>query len=153
MKAFSVNTNSWHYKLNIRMVKTNERLFRDDNAEKYVKSKDNLCSYWQMTIWSIFKLVVVFSVAAAIIFFLGSLVFLYVKSIIFNTGPTLVGTGIAIGLLSALFGSIGIAVWLDKQKTIKMNKILYDGETETSLAKAKYSSWKSGICVPVEFKS
>ena len=152
MKTFSVNKNSWHYKLNARMVKTNERLNRNDNAEKYVQSRDNLCSYWQMTLWSMFKV----AVTAAFLIGLASLsmvvIYLMGYGMIYHTTSFLLGAGAVIGLAMLTVGAIALADWLDRRKKVKLDKILYEGETETSLAGAKYSSWKSGVCVPVEFK-
>ena len=152
MKTFSVNKNSWHYKLNVSMAKTNERLKRDDRAELFVQSKDNLCSYWQMTLWSSFK----FAVAASfVIFVIGFILFgLYNLgyAFIFHTTQTLIGTGLGIAFIATIIGIVMLSNWMEKRKNEKLSKILNDGETETSLAGAKYSSWKSGVCVPVEFK-
>jgi hypothetical protein len=152
MKAFSVNKNSWHYRLNVKMCKTNERLYRQDLVEKYVMSKDNLCSYWRMTLWSLFKV----AVAAAFILALASLVlflvYTYGYALIFNTAEAVAGTIAVLLLFGTAIGVILLGAWLDKRKRAKLDKILNGGETETSLAKAQYSSWKSGVCVPVEFK-
>lgn len=152
MKTFSVNKNSWHYKLNVRMSKTNERLNQDNNAEKFVQSKDNLCSYWRMTLWSMFKITVAYSFVAVVIFGLLGLIFMYLKSLILNTAYTVAATAMTLGAFSIIVGIVALAIWLDKRKAAKLNKILYEGETETSLTKAQYSSWKHGVCVPVEFK-
>lgn len=152
MKTFSVNKNSWHYQLNIRMVKTNERLSRSDNAEKYVQSKDNLCSYWQMTLWSVFKMAVFVSFILALLTASVYVIYGYGYALLFHTSEALIGTAFLIGFVVAL-GLLFLGVTsLQKRKEIKMNKILYENETETSLTKAQYSSWKNGVCVPVEFK-
>lgn len=152
MKSFSVNTNSWHYKLNIRMTKTNDMLSHSNYAEKYVKSKDNFCSYWRMTLWSVFKISVAFSFIATVAFFLMYVIYLYGYALIFNTSEALVGTGVVIGLIATIVGFVALGATLDSRKRAKLKKILEEGETETSLAKAKYSTWKDGICIPVEFK-
>ena len=152
MKSFSVNTNSWHYKLNIRMTKTNDMLSQGNNAEKYVKSKDNFCSYWRMTLWSMFKISVALSFVAAIAIMLLYFVYLYGYALIFNTGEALIGTGVVITTIAMIVGFVVLGTTLDARKRKKLKKILEEGETETSLAKAKYSTWKDGICIPVEFK-
>jgi hypothetical protein len=152
MKAFSVNKNSWHYRLNVRMCKTNDRLTRDDNAVKYVMSKDNLCSYWQLTLWSMFKVAVSAAFVTVIIFGVLFLLYLFGYALFFHTIQTLIGTAMALGVGGFLVGMLMLSAWLDKRKRQKLHAILYEGETETSLSKAKYSSWKSGICLPVEFK-
>jgi hypothetical protein len=152
MKTFSVNKNSWHYKMNVSLCQTNQTLQAGQNAERYVQSKDNLCSYWQLTLWSMFKVLVVaafvFTVAAFILFVLYKIGYAFM----YYTLPALVGTGLILGVIAFSVGITMLGTWLGNRKREKLNKILYNGETETSLAKAKYSSWKSGICVPVEFK-
>lgn len=152
MKAFAVNKNSWHYKLNTSMCKTNERLDTPERIEKYVMSKDNLCSYWRMTLWSMFKVLVVVSFIAGVVGFL--LFTLHAIGAAFITNPinSLKVTLVIVGIFSLVSGVIYVITRINNSRRIKMNKILYEGETETSLTKAQYSSWKSGICVPVEFK-
>jgi hypothetical protein len=152
MKTFSVNKNSWHYRLNVRMAKTNDRLDRDNLAEIYACSKDNLCSYWQMTLWSMFKVGVTIAFAVTAIFGVLYLFYLFGYALIFHTTELLVGTGSVLGLITIIIGMAAVNNWFDNRKKRKLDLILYHGETETSLAKAKYSSWKGGICVPVEFK-
>ena len=152
MKAFSVNKNSWHYRLNVKMCKTNERLYRQDLVEKYVMSKDNLCSYWRMTLWSLFKVAVAASFILAIASLVLFLVYTYGHALIFNTAETISITIAALVIFGIIVAAVSLGVWFDNRKKAKLDKILNDGETETSLAKAQYSSWKSGICVPVEFK-
>lgn len=152
MKSFSVNKNSWHYKLNIQMVKTNDRINYGNHEETYVMSKDNLCSYWQMTIWSMFKVLLV--VTFVIVVIVGLLTALYTMGYAFiaHTQTALISTAIVIGFFATIVAIVSVFHYVDKRKREKLNRILYEGETETSLAKAKYSSWKSGICLPVEFK-
>jgi hypothetical protein len=152
MKPFVVNKNSWHYKMNIEMVQTNDRLKLSDNAEKFVQSKDNFCSYWRMTLWSMFKIAIVAVIVLIGVAFVLSLICLYGFALIFNTKEVLLLTGGGILAIAAFFGLILLGVWLDSRKRAKLNRILHDGETETSLARAKYSSWKNGVCLPVEFK-
>lgn len=152
MKTFSVNKNSWHYKLNMQMAKTNERLDREDYVARYVQSKDNLCSYWQMTLWSMFKAAVAVAFVCAVIGFIGFGIYNYGYALMFHTTQALIGTGVFLALIAVIIGLVILTNWVGRRKTEKLDKILYDGETETSLAKAQYSSWKNGVCVPVEFK-
>ena len=152
MKSFSVNKASWHYRMNVSMAKTNERLNRADYAERFVQSKDNLCSYWQMTLWSMFK----FAVAAAFVIGVSGFLLFVLYNIgyvfLFHTTQALIGTGIMACVVGVIVGLVFGNTWLEKRKQQKLDNILYHGETETSLSKAKYTSWKSGVCVPVEFK-
>ena len=152
MKTFSVNKNSWHYKLNISMVKTNDSLYREDYVERYVQSKDNLCSYWQMTLWSMFKAAVAIAFVCAVIGFIGFVLYNYGYALMFHTTQALVGTAFVIGVFVFAGSVVYVGSKLSARKRIKLDKIIYHGETETSLAKAQYSSWKNGVCVPVEFK-
>lgn len=152
MKPFSVNKNSWHYKMNVEMCKTNDSLKQWDYADKFVQSKDNFCSYWRLTFFSMFKVLVVVTfvllVASLILFVLYKMA----TAFIYNTAAAFATTGV---ILSLFVFSIGISLlisWFGKRRSEKLQKILHNGETETSLAKAKYSSWKNGICMPVEFK-
>lgn len=152
MKAFTVNKNSWHYKLNTSMCKTNERLDTAERVSKYIMSKDNLCSYWRMTLWSSFKALVVVSFIVGVVGFL--LFTLHAIGVAFIANPTssLMVTLAGVIVVALAVGVVYSITSLKERQRIKMNKILYEGETETSLTKAQYSSWKSGICVPVEFK-
>jgi hypothetical protein len=152
MKTFSVNKNSWHYKLNVRMVKTNERLNRDDYAEKYVRSQDNLCSYWRMTTWSMFKVLV--AATFFVVLTAGIIAALYMigNAFIFHTQQALIATGVIVGIITFIVLVTMLVNWISKRNREKLSAILYLDKTETSLSSAKYSSWKSGICLPVEFK-
>ena len=152
MKPFAVNKNSWHYKMNVEMCKTNDTLKTSDYAVKYVQSKDNLCSYWQLTLWSMFKVLVVTTFVLGAIGAILWVLYMIGYGFIYHTAEALVTTGVLTGFVAFLIGIIMLGTWFDKRKKIKLNKILHDGETETSLAKAKYSAWKNGFCVPVEFK-
>jgi hypothetical protein len=152
MKAFSVNKASWHYRMNISMAKTNERLSRDDYAERFVQSKDNLCSYWQMTLWSMFKLAVSIAFVIAVAGFLLFVLYNIGYAFMFHTTEAMIGTALIVGVIGISIGFTFGGTWLTARKQRKLDNILYHGETETSLSKAKYSSWKSGVCVPVEFK-
>lgn len=152
MKPFSVNKNSWHYRLNIRMCKTNERLYEDVAlAERFVCSKDTICSYWRLTAWSVFKVVVIVSFLAAVVVAALSLVYLFLHALVTATAYTLLWTGVTIGSFGLVVGLIVLGTTLDKRKAEKLNKVL-NGETESSLAAAKYSSWRNKVCVPLEFK-
>lgn len=152
MKAFTVNKNSWHYVLNTKMCMTNDRLDTAERVERYIMSKDNLCSYWRMTLWSSFKALVAVSFIAGVVGFLLFTLYSIGAAFIINPVNSLKVTLVIVGTLSLVIGIIYVLTHINNSRRIKMNKILYEGETESSLAKAQYSSWKSGICVPVEFK-
>lgn len=153
MKPFIVNCDSWHYRLNVKMCKTNERLIDDDNAVKYVMSKDNLCTYWWMTTWSVIKVLITAFFALSLTYIVGYIIYLYGHAWVFYTFETFATTASVIFCFAIIIGLIMFFAWLDNRKKRKLDSILYHGETETSLSKAKYSSWKNGICLPVEFKN
>lgn len=152
MKTFSVNKNSWHYKLNFKMCQTNERLAQGNYAEKYVESKDNFCSYWRMSIWSMFKVLLVIAFVAGATTFIGYMLYLMGYAFVVHTQQAILSTVAVVIIFGLIFGIAYIVSLISERNRKKMNAIIYDGETETSLAKAKYSSWKAGICLPVEFK-
>lgn len=152
MKAFTVNKNSWHYKLNAAMCKTNERLDTQERIEKYVMSKDNLCSYWRMTLWSSFKALVVVSFLAGAVGFMLFAIYNIGFAFITNPGASFMAALVVATVIALLIGIVYVIARVNDRQRVKMNRILYEGATETSLTKAQYSSWKSGICVPVEFK-
>jgi len=152
MKTFSVNKDSWHYKLNVTMVKTNERLNKEDYSERYVQSKDNLCSYWQMTLWSMFKAAAAVAFVCALVGLVLFAIYSYGYALMFHTNQALAATVFVVGGFLFVGSIIYGGSKLSDRKRIKLNRILYEGETETSLTKAQYSSWKNGVCVPVEFK-
>jgi hypothetical protein len=152
MKTFSVNKNAWHYELNVHMAKTNDRLKRDDYAERFVQSKDNFCSYWRMTLWSMFKVAVATAFLIGVAGFLMFVLYNIGYAFMFHTAQALVGAAVLIGAVALIAGTVLGLNWMDTHKKRKLDAILYNGETETSLAKAKYSTWKNGVCIPVEFK-
>lgn len=152
MKTFTVNKDSWHYKLNFEMCKTNDRLYRPELIHTFIMSKDNLCSYWSMTLWSLFKASVAVSFVLAVAAIMCYAIYMYGYALMFHTTDVLVGTGLVVSIVAVASFLAWFSTWISKRKRIKLDKILYDGETETSLTKAQYSSWKTGVCIPVEFK-
>ena len=151
MKSFVVNKNAWHYKLNAYTCKS-EVLHSDYLVDKFIRSKDNLCSYMQLTTWSMIKICFI----GALLAFLAamSLLLAWVVVSAFITDPigSLINTGLVLGILTVGITIVALGATYESYKRKKLNKVLYEGETETSLAKAKYKSWKTGVCVPVEFE-
>jgi hypothetical protein len=152
MKTFCVDKNSWHYKMNAAMVKTDPKLARDGKNEIYVQSKDNICSYWQLTILSMFKI----AFASFLLLFIatGFIYAMWTAARLFMINPyeSLRALGLLLTFTAAIAAFIFISNWMARKREIKIDNILHNGETETSLAKAKYFSWKNKVCSKVEFK-
>jgi hypothetical protein len=151
MKPFVVEKNSWHYRLNAYAL--DKGVFdTKERVDMFIRSKDNLCSYWRLTIFSIIKLAAIGVFIGGAIFIAGAGVYTLGKAIFMYP---LEGLIIIVVVFSAIFvcGLIGYALSvLAERRRKKLYKILHEGHTETSLTKAKYDSWKAGVCVPVEFK-
>jgi len=132
MKPFTINRNSWHYKLN-------KNFFNDyQHHMGYWEAKhDNFCSYWRVTT---FRLVFALT---------GSTFFLLVFSMI-SVGmyqdplKALIIVGIPVGLFSAVFGIFLFSMYLDDLN--RKNEDIAD-----SLFVAKYKSYKSKVCPMVDY--
>lgn len=153
MKTFSVSKNSWHYRFNVRIAKQNPLLSDRDYADVYVSSKDNICAYWRLTVYNFLKVVAAAGFMLIFVGLLGFVAYVIVSSFIAMPMQALATAALLTVFLGtvALFVVIGNAVQTRREN--KLNLILHRGETDTSLARAKYTSWRDGICVPVEFKN
>lgn len=138
MQPFKVNRNSWHYKLNQKFM--NDRgdnpYYMEDNWER---KHNNFCSYWRVTM---FRLIF----AALIVLFILMLFFAVGSGIYHDPWTALIIVSSAIGLCSALVGTLALAAYLDTRKYKRKNK-----EVQDSLFVAKYKSYKSKVCPMVEY--
>lgn len=150
MKHFIVNTNSWHYKMNLaRLQRVPALEYPFDAAERYLKSRNNLCSYWQTTSNSLLQAFVSIIFLSLIAIGIIALLYFVVKSFITAPMFTFYMAGTIIGSVGILLSFIIMMLKLEDRRREKINRVLHEGET--SLSVAKYQSWKSGICVPVDF--
>lgn len=150
MKTFVVNQDSWHYRLNVRMLKTNTVIDTDKEAELYLKSRNNLCLYWQTTIWSIVKILLLVSLSSFLLFLLGLILYVTGIELLVNPFFTLITILGALTIVGLTIFFAWVYIVLEKRKEDRITAILY--KRDQSLAKAKYDSWKSGICLPIEFR-
>jgi hypothetical protein len=149
MKTFKVNKSSWHYKLNAYMLSSNDIIKGREHL--YLSTRDNLCKYWQTTLWSLAKVLITAIAIAVALFLFGILA--YLAGYAFFTEPlaSTIFTGSILGISALIIGTIYGIEMLVRANKRKARAALYAQENE-SLTKAKIASWKAGICLPVEFK-
>ena len=134
MKAFRVNRDAWHYKLNQNFW--NDHLY---DMEPWEDKHNNFCSYWRATMFRL-----VFASASAV-FILLMLVVL--GSVIYqNPLEALISISSAVGLCLALVGIFAFSMYLDERKSKRNYEDIPD-----SLFVAKYKSYKSKVCPMVEY--
>jgi amino acid transporter len=134
MKAFRVNRDAWHYKLNQNFL--NDHQYR---MEPWEDKHNNFCSYWRVTMFRL-----VFALAAAtfillMLFMLGSVIYQ-------DPLKALISISSAAGLFSALAGIFAFSIYLDNRKRKRKNEDIPD-----SLFVAKLKIYKSKICPSVEY--
>lgn len=135
MKPFVIDRNSWHYK----MISRGERW----DFLTYREPKD-FCSYWRKVVLKLCWFAFVATFLSVFALFLG-------YNIYMDPLPVLGGISAGLGLL---FGSVGIAFWLEKRKEQRRQHD-YDvefNEKQESLLKMKYRAWKEKVCPMVEYK-
>lgn len=111
---FIIKKNSWHYNLNdIFVVK---------------RWPTDFCSYWLLTMFSLFRILVLFSLTAGL-----------VTLIAFNFVNTMILVGMMAGIFAALLGITFIFFTLTEK-------------TKTSLIVMKYRTWREKSCSPVEYE-
>jgi hypothetical protein len=133
MKPFTINRNSWHYKLNIKFL--NDDNFSPRRIAGWEDRHSNFCSYWRATMFRLFF---------AFLFALVALLFVIgLGNIIYNNPVQFFST---IGFIILFLGSVVIFVLILEAKN-NIGKKYKD-----SLFVQKYKSHKSKICPMVEFK-
>lgn len=130
MKPFTINRNSWHYKLNKNFF--NESSMYYDWEPKH----NNFCAYWRATM---------FRVLFAAILSLGCISILSMMGMGAYNDPigAAIFVGSLVGFISIVVACIAVAVYLDNRK--KTDK-------PDSLFMQKYKAHKAKICPSVEFK-
>ena len=141
MKAFQVNRDSWHYKLNKHFLNPrgdNEWYMQDYWERKY----NNFCAYWRVTM---FRLVVAMFGSAIILMLLVGLG----QAIYQNPLETAKVVGIVVGSI-LVFGTVivcgmFVSEYMEKRK-------YQNAETSDSLFITKLKSYKSKVCPSVEYE-
>lgn len=153
MKNFVVNKDSWHYRMNARVLRDGKH-FLPNEIENIMKHKSNFCAYWRMTTSNIMNIAFMIFVIILIICLL--LFGAYKLFIFFYTaaGTEIVGifSFVAVFVLFFLTASF-IEKYLKSRK--KKLKLIAKGEyiePQAGLFKTKYMTWKQKICPPVEYK-
>jgi uncharacterized membrane protein (DUF485 family) len=134
MKPFTINRNSWHYKLNRKFM--NEYGVSDRHMEYQWEPRHNdFCSYWRATI---FRMVAVAFIAAVLTVFVTMIGFAAYT----HPWETLRTVGIFIGVVAGFIGFVMLFALASTSKE-KLNE---------SLFVQKYKAHKSKICPMVEYK-
>lgn len=130
MKPFTINRNSWHYKLN-------KNFFNESSMQYHWEPKhNNFCAYWRATV---FRLLF----AGILSFMCLGLVTLMGIGAYHDPIGAAIFVGSLVGFISIVVACIAVAVYLDNRK--KTNK-------PDSLFVQKYKAHKAKICPSVEFK-
>ena len=134
MKAFRVNRDAWHYKLNQNFLNDHQY-----HMEHWEAEHNNFCSYWRVTMFRLVFALAGFAITLLILSMIGVGIYL-------NPLKALIIVGSAVGLSLALVGIISFSIYLDDRKRKRKNEDIPD-----SLFVAKYKSYKSKICPSVEY--
>jgi len=132
MKPFSVNRDSWHYKLN-------KNFFNSDNMTyTWEPKRSNFCSYWRATMFRL-------SFAGLLsIFGIGLLSMMGVGA--YNEPMT------ALAVVGSIFGMILTIVGIAATVSFFSNRKKAKSDKPDSLFVQKYKAHKAKICPSVEFK-
>jgi hypothetical protein len=133
MKPFTVNRNSWHYKLNKHFL-NEDGFFMERSWEP---KHNNFCSYWRATM---------FRMAAVGLLATGIIILLSLAAVGTYVNP--LGAAIVVGVILAMIAGVALLVvalhYADKRKYANRGK-------PESLFMQKYKAHKSKICPSVEF--
>lgn len=134
MKAFKINRNSWHYKLNRHFF--NEHGITDYRMEECWEPRHgDFCSYWRATI---FRMIVAATLAVLVLFVLTGIgIAAYMHP--YETLKVVAGV---VGFFGVVFGIIATMVYIERSK----NKL------DQNLFVQKYKAHKAKICPMVEYE-
>lgn len=134
MKAFKINRNSWHYKLN-------KHFFNADihwMERSWEPSHNNFCAYWRATV---FRICIASMLAAvSITALVGTAYLTYMHPI-----EALKIVGVTLGVLAFI---VGVAMLSVKVEAMREAKRL---TTSNSLLLQRYRVYKSKICPMIEY--
>jgi hypothetical protein len=151
IKPFIVDKNSWHYKLNLKMLKSSSIFAYDSHAELYIKTRDNFCKYWRLTAINIFKLILAFTFLLIMLAAVGIVLFGIGLAFYTDAFVTLAIGGAATAVIAAAFGTAFLIDYSTKRKKNAVRQLL-NSDNKQGLLVTKYTSWKQKICPTVEFK-
>jgi hypothetical protein len=140
MKAFRVNRDAWHYKLNKHFL--NDRGDNEWYMQDYWERKhNNFCAYWRVTM---FRLVVAMFGSAIILMLLFGLG----QAIYQNPWDTAVVVGSVVGVVLTFGTIIVCGMFLSEYFEKRKHQ---NADIPDSLFVAKYKSYKSKICPSVDY--
>ena len=131
MKPFTINRDSWHYKLNKHFVNEYAHWMSMWEAKH-----SSFCSYWRATIFRLF-----FASIATLLAI--STVIVLVTAIIANP----LDAAILLGLLVLFFAGIAAIIALN----VLWDKITYKVDKSPSIFVQRYQVYKSRICPSVDY--
>lgn len=151
MKPFIVNKNSWHYRLNLNSIKQDKLFYHNEYTVKYVERRNDLCSYWKMTLYNIIGKILYFSFLSLVL--LSILYFTYGICTSFLVDPMMVSI-IIISLALVIFIIIFILNTIESYSIARQQEIsnITNNITTDHLMKARYQAWKNKTCIKVEFE-
>lgn len=130
MKPFSINRNSWHYRLNRSFMNA----YSYDMERYWEPRHNNFCSYWRATTR---RLVIMILSVVIVMSFVISIV------MIFIIAP--VQSGLTVLIIAALFSGLALIVYLSNRPS--------KDEESTSLLAQRYRAYKSQVCPMIEYKT
>jgi membrane protein YdbS with pleckstrin-like domain len=136
MKPFTINRNSWHYKLNKNFFNDHEHWMQS----AWEPSHNNFCSYWRATV---FRMIFASFLVSLVLVIVGILSYLaYLEPL-----AALSAVGTVIAIFAVFIGIVFTAHLLEERKWKKLNE-----EPSQSLFAQKYRANKEKICPMVEYR-
>lgn len=135
MKAFKINRNSWHYKLN-RHFFSDGGLSNVSMQNHWEPRHSDFCSYWRATIFRLIAAAILVVIAFFALSGIGIAAYMHPYETLKVVAGIIIFFGVVIGVIAAM-------VYFDKSKK----------KMEQSLFVQKYRAHKSKICPMVEYDS
>ena len=137
MKAFEINRDSWHYKLNKNFFNNYEGWM-----ERWEEKHADFCSYWRATFFRMMWIAVLFSLGATIVSVIG-------VGLWTNPVEVILGFLLSVAVLGVCVGIPITIANLQRRRAARMA-----GRNDPpSLFKQKYQAWKGRYCPAVEYKA
>ena len=152
MKPFVVDKNSWHYRLNLNTVSQNKLFRHEEHVIKYIESRDNLCSYWRMTLNNVISNILYTSILIFLALFIIYCIYNIWTSFLID--PVLVFSIITIITL-VMSTVMFISHIIERDAEIKrqeIRNIISNVTTSDSGMKSMYQPLKNKTCMKVNFE-
>lgn len=145
---YKINKSSWHYKL------VSDSYNRAYGAYYESVLPKDFCSYWRALIAVVIKAIIMWALIAAVvsagIVIIGGLLYMFCDAVYNNPLETVITVGLVIFAIS-----IPITIeYISRSIKIRRYERAKKAATEHgNLAATKYKSWKSSVCLPVEYEN